>query len=146
MLLEGNLIESEEGKKRTRSSDILSRNRVDDKRKLLDDDFERDDECGICMEPGTKMVLPTCGHSLCISCFQDWYAHIPHFHLNLPLKDSNFFAIVLIGGYLVWGGEEGMSNEGFEPLSWLLSPSDFKGIEEMYYGLASGILLWFDER
>ncbi|KNA10058.1 hypothetical protein SOVF_147870 [Spinacia oleracea] len=72
MLLEGNLIESEEGKKRTRSSDILSRNRVDDKRKLLDDDFERDDECGICMEPGTKMVLPTCGHSLCISCFQDW--------------------------------------------------------------------------
>ena len=32
----------------------------------------RDDECGICMEMSMIMVLPNCGHSLCITCFHDW--------------------------------------------------------------------------
>lgn len=71
--LEGNLLELGKSNKRNKgSSDALSRKRVDDKRKLADNDLERDDECGICMEPGTKMVLPTCGHSMCIRCFHDW--------------------------------------------------------------------------
>ncbi|KAJ6721979.1 RING-H2 FINGER PROTEIN ATL47-LIKE [Salix viminalis] len=42
-----------------------------DQRKLSESDFERDEECGICMENSAKMVLPNCGHSLCISCFHD---------------------------------------------------------------------------
>ncbi|KAK4758096.1 hypothetical protein SAY87_019397 [Trapa incisa] len=33
---------------------------------------ERDEECGICMESQAKMVLPSCGHSMCINCFHDW--------------------------------------------------------------------------
>ncbi|PKI77064.1 hypothetical protein CRG98_002567 [Punica granatum] len=33
---------------------------------------ERDEECGICMESNGKMVLPSCGHSMCINCFHDW--------------------------------------------------------------------------
>ncbi|KAL2510315.1 RING/U-box superfamily protein [Forsythia ovata] len=33
---------------------------------------ERDDECGICLEPCTKMVLPTCCHAMCMKCFNDW--------------------------------------------------------------------------
>ncbi|KAG5093332.1 hypothetical protein JHK84_048920 [Glycine max] len=41
--------------------------------KVLNKDLEGDEECGICMENGMKMVLPNCGHSLCISCFHDWY-------------------------------------------------------------------------
>jgi len=75
--LEGNLIDFDEKSKRSaRSTDILSRKRVDEKRRMFDKDFDRDDECGICLEPGTKMVLPTCGHCLCIRCFHDWYVHI----------------------------------------------------------------------
>lgn len=35
-------------------------------------DLEREDECGICMEIGSKMVLPSCNHSLCINCYHDW--------------------------------------------------------------------------
>lgn len=47
------------------------------KTKMVEDqskqqDQEREDECGICMETCTKMVLPYCGHSMCISCFHDW--------------------------------------------------------------------------
>lgn len=33
---------------------------------------ERDDECGICMECCTKIVLPDCGHSMCNRCFHEW--------------------------------------------------------------------------
>ncbi|KAF4378730.1 hypothetical protein CsatB_022416 [Cannabis sativa] len=43
-------------------------------RKIQDKDLEREEECGICMENTTKMVLPNCGHSMCILCFHDWNA------------------------------------------------------------------------
>lgn len=35
-------------------------------------DTEREDECGICLEPCTKMVLPDCFHAMCINCYHDW--------------------------------------------------------------------------
>ncbi|CAA6668262.1 unnamed protein product [Spirodela intermedia] len=37
-----------------------------------DKDAERENECGICMEPCTKMVLPNCNHAMCINCYHDW--------------------------------------------------------------------------
>ncbi|KAL2903512.1 E3 ubiquitin-protein ligase AIRP2 [Bienertia sinuspersici] len=35
-------------------------------------DQEREDECGICLVPTTKMVLPNCCHSMCINCYRNW--------------------------------------------------------------------------
>lgn len=35
-------------------------------------ELEREDECGICLEPCTKVVLPNCCHSMCIKCYRDW--------------------------------------------------------------------------
>ncbi|XP_047149878.1 E3 ubiquitin-protein ligase AIRP2-like isoform X2 [Vigna umbellata] len=35
-------------------------------------DLEREDECGICLEPCTKMVLPNCCHAMCIKCYRKW--------------------------------------------------------------------------
>ncbi|KDP46504.1 hypothetical protein JCGZ_08476 [Jatropha curcas] len=40
--------------------------------KLSEIDIEREEECGICMEIGSKAVLPNCNHSLCLKCFRDW--------------------------------------------------------------------------
>lgn len=34
---------------------------------------EDEEECGICMETGSKVVLPSCSHSMCVGCFHDWY-------------------------------------------------------------------------
>ncbi|XP_022876701.1 uncharacterized protein LOC111394880 isoform X1 [Olea europaea var. sylvestris] len=34
--------------------------------------LQRDEECGICLEPCTKMVLPNCCHEMCINCYRDW--------------------------------------------------------------------------
>lgn len=44
------------------------------RRKLYadDKDAEREDECGICLETCTKMVLPNCNHAMCINCYRDW--------------------------------------------------------------------------
>ncbi|XP_004310017.1 PREDICTED: peroxisome biogenesis factor 10-like [Fragaria vesca subsp. vesca] len=65
--LEGEFNELEDSKKR-------SQKRIEDRKNLSDIDLERDDECGICMENYAKMVLPNCGHSMCITCFHDWNA------------------------------------------------------------------------
>lgn len=65
--LEGEFNELEDNKNR-------SRKRMEDRKKLSDKDLEREDECGICMENYERMVLPNCGHSMCITCFHDWNA------------------------------------------------------------------------
>ncbi|GFP96069.1 ring finger protein 141 [Phtheirospermum japonicum] len=65
--LEGNLVElMEDNLKRTETCDL-------DEGKMACADSETEDECGICMEMDCKVVLPICGHSLCISCFNEWY-------------------------------------------------------------------------
>lgn len=43
-----------------------------DKGKLTEADIEREEECGICMEMNSKVVLPNCSHTLCMKCYQDW--------------------------------------------------------------------------
>lgn len=35
-------------------------------------EIEREEECGICMEMNSMVVLPNCTHSLCIKCYRDW--------------------------------------------------------------------------
>ncbi|MCO5607625.1 hypothetical protein L7F22_061823 [Adiantum nelumboides] len=35
-------------------------------------DLEKNEECGICLEIVPKVVLPTCGHSLCLECHIKW--------------------------------------------------------------------------
>lgn len=49
-----------------------SRKIIEDEQKLSNEDLQRDEECGICMENCRDVVLPNCGHSMCLSCFQDW--------------------------------------------------------------------------
>ncbi|KAF5751383.1 RING/U-box superfamily protein isoform 2 [Tripterygium wilfordii] len=44
-----------------------------DRGKLSDIDMEREEECGICMEMNSMVVLPNCIHSLCLECYQDWH-------------------------------------------------------------------------
>ncbi|KAJ4757122.1 RING/U-box superfamily protein [Rhynchospora pubera] len=72
--LESSLSEKETVKEKGRSKEIVGRNRGDESKKImLEKDWERDDECGICMEICTKMVLPSCSHEMCIKCYRDWY-------------------------------------------------------------------------
>ncbi|KAL6883522.1 hypothetical protein ACP4OV_010936 [Aristida adscensionis] len=44
----------------------------EERNKLSDIDVEREEECGICMEMNSKVVLPNCIHAMCLKCYQDW--------------------------------------------------------------------------
>ncbi|KAJ0095786.1 hypothetical protein Patl1_16829 [Pistacia atlantica] len=57
-----------------RHTDILSfdRRRVEGDSRFSKVDLEREDECGICLEPCTKMVLPNCCHAMCMKCYRNW--------------------------------------------------------------------------
>ncbi|XP_048504068.1 E3 ubiquitin-protein ligase AIRP2 isoform X2 [Beta vulgaris subsp. vulgaris] len=71
--LHGNMSELNNGANVSSSSESIVRKIAQKSRKLSDIDFEREDECGICLEPCTKMVLPNCCHSMCINCYRDCF-------------------------------------------------------------------------
>ncbi|KAF9604087.1 hypothetical protein IFM89_002762 [Coptis chinensis] len=71
--LQGELTELGDSYKRSWHTDQINDNKaVEEKRELSDKDSDREHECGICMEACAKMVLPNCGHSMCIDCFRNW--------------------------------------------------------------------------
>ncbi|XP_017192446.2 E3 ubiquitin-protein ligase AIRP2-like isoform X3 [Malus domestica] len=41
------------------------------KGKLSEIDLEREEECGICMEMNSKVVLPNCSHCMCMKCYRN---------------------------------------------------------------------------
>lgn len=62
------------GKKLTKGDSSLGNAKItkgDDT--LGNAELEREEECGICLEPCTKMVLPNCCHEMCIKCYRNWY-------------------------------------------------------------------------
>ncbi|CAD6259051.1 unnamed protein product [Miscanthus lutarioriparius] len=42
------------------------------KRPVSEIDIEREEECGICMEMNSKVVLPSCSHAMCMKCYRQW--------------------------------------------------------------------------
>ncbi|KAF9677844.1 hypothetical protein SADUNF_Sadunf08G0150000 [Salix dunnii] len=70
--LQGNLEELEDVKGENSGMESLGKKKVQGDNKLVNIDLEREDECGICLEPCTKMVLPNCCHAMCIKCYRNW--------------------------------------------------------------------------
>lgn len=62
-----------------------------DKGKLSEIEIEREEECGICMEMNTKVVLPECNHSLCMRCYKKWWGNSFVLFLSVPLSFSCFY-------------------------------------------------------
>ncbi|KAI3966307.1 hypothetical protein MKW92_042129 [Papaver armeniacum] len=70
--IEGDLTALEEKCKMSWFTHVSEKKRAEERRRIISKDLETDDQCGICMEACTMMVLPNCGHSLCLNCFHDW--------------------------------------------------------------------------
>ncbi|OIV97491.1 hypothetical protein TanjilG_11015 [Lupinus angustifolius] len=68
----GKLEISEEEHSRIEEGSSRCKKMIEGDGKLNNVDFQRDDECGICLEPCTKMVLPNCCHDMCIRCYRKW--------------------------------------------------------------------------
>ncbi|XP_020581634.1 uncharacterized protein LOC110025476 isoform X2 [Phalaenopsis equestris] len=43
-----------------------------ERRQFSELDVEREDECGICMELNSKIVIPNCCHAMCFKCYSNW--------------------------------------------------------------------------
>ncbi|RYR16003.1 uncharacterized protein LOC107639539 isoform X1 [Arachis ipaensis] len=43
------------------------------KGKVSEIEIEREEECGICLEMNGTVVLPSCNHSMCMKCYEDWW-------------------------------------------------------------------------
>ncbi|KAG5230271.1 hypothetical protein OIU76_022306 [Salix suchowensis] len=70
--LHGDTMEPDMTREEGHCLEMMVKNRLEDRRKLSDVDLLREDECGICLEPCTKMVVPSCCHAMCINCYRDW--------------------------------------------------------------------------
>ncbi|KEH31089.1 RING zinc finger protein [Medicago truncatula] len=72
--LEKGVTDSEDKKQKAVCMERYRRRDDDDCRQSSDIDIERDDECGICMEMNSKIVLPNCNHVMCLKCYREWYS------------------------------------------------------------------------
>lgn len=71
--LQGGITDVEDRKQKEACTLRYRRNdELGDKGKLSEFDIEREEECGICLEMNSKVVLPNCSHSLCLRCYRDW--------------------------------------------------------------------------
>ncbi|XP_040986980.1 E3 ubiquitin-protein ligase AIRP2-like [Juglans microcarpa x Juglans regia] len=70
--LNGDLSELDVTQEEGSSIQMVVRKKLEKKRMIPDVDLEREDECGICLESCTKMVVPNCCHAMCINCYRDW--------------------------------------------------------------------------
>ncbi|GMP82516.1 hypothetical protein CsSME_00036780 [Camellia sinensis var. sinensis] len=66
------LVESNYAEDENPDTEIIGKKRPEGGDRFSNGDLEREDECGICLEPCTKMVLPNCCHAMCINCYRDW--------------------------------------------------------------------------
>lgn len=44
----------------------------DDDERCSEVNVEGEEECGICMEIKSKVVLPDCNHAMCLNCYREW--------------------------------------------------------------------------
>ncbi|KQJ97311.1 hypothetical protein BRADI_3g30040v3 [Brachypodium distachyon] len=72
--LQRGITDMEDKKQKAVCMERYRRREDDESSSLSDIDAEREEECGICMEMNSKVVLPNCTHAMCLRCYQDWYA------------------------------------------------------------------------
>ncbi|MFQ6669784.1 hypothetical protein Gotur_034899 [Gossypium turneri] len=72
--LQSGVTESEDKQQKAACVERYRRREDEEYKQLTDIDFEREEECGICMETNSKMLLPNCNHTMCLKCYREWYS------------------------------------------------------------------------
>uniref|UniRef100_A0A8R7TPY2 RING-type domain-containing protein n=1 Tax=Triticum urartu TaxID=4572 RepID=A0A8R7TPY2_TRIUA len=74
MQLEHGISDSDDRRQRAACSERYRRRDEpeDSKRPVSEIDAEIEEECGICMELNSRVVLPNCSHDMCIKCYRQW--------------------------------------------------------------------------
>ncbi|MED6207537.1 E3 ubiquitin-protein ligase airp2 [Stylosanthes scabra] len=70
--LQQGVTDSEDKKQKAVCMERYRKRDDEDHRHDSDIDIEREEECGICMEVNSKIVLPNCIHAMCLKCYREW--------------------------------------------------------------------------
>ncbi|KAL3740165.1 hypothetical protein ACJRO7_021442 [Eucalyptus globulus] len=70
--LERGVTDTEDRRQKTTCMERYKRREEEEHRQFADIEFEKEDECGICMEMNSKIVLPNCSHVMCLKCYREW--------------------------------------------------------------------------
>ncbi|KAL3642222.1 E3 ubiquitin-protein ligase airp2 [Castilleja foliolosa] len=71
MQLERGVTDSEDKKQKAVCLERYRRKDEEEQRLCSELEIEREDECGICMEMNSKIVLPNCNHVMCQKCYRE---------------------------------------------------------------------------
>ncbi|KAL3820562.1 hypothetical protein ACJIZ3_006467 [Penstemon smallii] len=72
--LESGVTDSEDKKQKAVCLERYRRRDEEEQRHFSELDIEREEECGICMEMNSKIVLPYCNHAMCLKCYREWHS------------------------------------------------------------------------
>ncbi|KAG0474638.1 hypothetical protein HPP92_014324 [Vanilla planifolia] len=72
MQLHKGITDMEDKKQKAMCLERYRRRDIDDRWQFSELDAEREEECGICMELNSKIVLPNCSHCMCMKCYREW--------------------------------------------------------------------------
>ncbi|GMH30346.1 hypothetical protein Nepgr_032189 [Nepenthes gracilis] len=70
--LQGGVTDTEDKKQKAICMERYRKRDDDESRKCSDVDIEREEECGICLETNSKILLPNCNHVMCLKCYREW--------------------------------------------------------------------------
>ncbi|KAF3451498.1 hypothetical protein FNV43_RR07593 [Rhamnella rubrinervis] len=70
--LQRGVTDTEDKKQKAVCMERYRRRDDEENRQCSDIDVEREEECGICMEMNSKIVLPNCNHAMCFKCYHEW--------------------------------------------------------------------------
>lgn len=70
--LQRGVSDSEDRKQKAVCTERYKRRDDKDHQLFSEIDSEREEECGICMEVTSRIVLPNCNHAMCMKCYHEW--------------------------------------------------------------------------
>ncbi|PSS04777.1 RING finger protein [Actinidia chinensis var. chinensis] len=70
--LQRGVTDTEDKRQKAVCMERYRRREDEESRQYSDIEIEIEEECGICMEMNGKIVLPNCGHTMCLKCYRDW--------------------------------------------------------------------------
>ncbi|GAB2298684.1 E3 ubiquitin-protein ligase airp2 [Dionaea muscipula] len=70
--LQGGVTDTEDKKQKAVFMERYRKKDEEELKHYSEVDIEREEECGICMETNSKILLPYCNHVMCLKCYRDW--------------------------------------------------------------------------
>ncbi len=70
--MQGGISELEDAKQKAVCEEHYKKKVDQEQGHMTEVDLEREQECGICMEPSSKIALPGCNHVMCLKCYREW--------------------------------------------------------------------------